>query len=177
MMDDFRSFEVEITDEDYKSIVYFNTFKKEKRMFFIFACVIISLFLVIVSISRGHIESYLTFSVSLGVVVLFAIQFMLTQMKIKKFLATKPSMLNIKRIVKISPEHISQSGLDSSDDVIYQYTNMRIAYELKEYFLIFTKNGKTLIIPKRFMEPNIIEYTRGVLKGNLGSDFELRKRS
>lgn len=177
MIDDLREFEIQITNQDYKNIVYFNTFKKEKRMGFIFACVAISLFLVIVSLSRGHIESYFTFAISVGVVLLFGIQVILCNVRIKKFLATNPSMLNVKRTISVNPEYISQSSIDGNDNIIYPFAGMAMAYELREYFLIFTKTGKTLIIPKRYMGEHIIEYTRSLLKGNLGSDFIIRKLS
>ncbi|MGL5439970.1 MAG: YcxB family protein [Filifactoraceae bacterium] len=176
MIEDIKNFEIEVTDTDYKNIVYFNAFKKERRMFFIFACVLISLFLIIVSIFRGEIKSYMAFGISLAVVILFFFQVVITQLKIKKFLKSNPTMINIKKDIKLNTEYISQSGKDGNE-IYYNYENMKKAYELKSYFLIFTKNGKTLILPKRYMGNDTINYISNTLKERLGDDFELRKRS
>lgn len=165
---------VEIGEQDYRSIMYFNLLYRKKWFPLLLAAAVL---LSVVQLVRYAVFDALTFSTALpSFTMLFLIAAMLgmTELSIRRFVRAG-GLKNSRRDMVIDENGIGAvADEDETPIEPYAWKNFTNAYELKSVFLMFLNIRQAVIIPKKAFTSEELEFVRELLSEKLGKKFEKR---
>lgn len=164
----------EISNKDYREIVYFNVFRKNKWGFWlIVVATIVSLFTMMGRIMDIFEVSDFLFYTSIIFIGLWILLIVVTEFIVKQFINSDKIVLGKERITKINYEKIT---VESGDISVANFTWDTIykAYEIKNYYLIYVNFQQAIIVAKRDLTEEQKSTVREILNTKLGKKYYIR---
>ncbi len=162
-----------ITPEDYKKVSFYLTFARKKDYPWLMAGVFVLAVIVIIwrLVSPGDIDTVM-FGASIVYICIALLVPIVAVMTAKKFISTDQIIIGRERSMLFDENGIRETGEGSSDSI--QWGQFHKVMEMKNYFLYFTNNLQSLIVPKRYIDVQNQKEMRSFLKRKLGKKYDSR---
>ncbi len=168
------SIDTTITEQDYKDIMYFNTFNKFKGYpYILIAGFVISVLIVLLRLIGLFKIPDLAVFAAVCFIVLLIFQLISTRSLIRRMIRKEDSGIGVttKTIVRGSGITLE----DSRGSQEYDWNSIVRGYELKNQFLFFLAKQKVIILPKSGMSDEQAAQVRRQAIRLIGPRFEDRK--
>ena len=163
-----------MTKEDYKTVVYFGAFGKNRAIKpLMWLAILIGVLQVIMVIRTGRVEYPLTFYSSLVLFALIGFSYLIVTMDINRYVNTNRVSVDAIRTITIDDDGITvlQPDLNTANIGFDRFSQ---AFEIKGYFLLYLSNLQAVVLAKRDIKPMDIEGLRNIITRQMGQKFVLR---
>lgn len=165
-------FESTLTRKDYRSAVYFNKlFRRKLLCGLLIAWVALGLGVPVVCWLL-ELPAYLYY-VSAALLAMLAFYIIKLQMDVRQVIANDKLSVGSIREITVFDDSIVVSGGKGRYRAEYRWKMFSQAYELKNFFLLYTTPQHALIIPKRDVPAYELEPMRNIFKAGLGKKLRI----
>ncbi|MEL7654755.1 MAG: YcxB family protein [Bacillota bacterium] len=160
------------TAQDYKKLVFFNTFLKKKLMVFLMPIGAVISLAAVIGKSIGKVEiSDWYYYVCLSFLWLLVLLYVVFIFSVKRFLASDRIIIDDEITVTINETGVMQEGRKAKSAGEFQWDMFYQSYETKHYFYLYINTLQAIILPKRDFSGTEIAAVEKLIKEKLGRRF------
>ncbi|MDF3000114.1 MAG: YcxB-like protein [Bacillota bacterium] len=156
---------ISTTEQDFKSLTFFNTYKK-KRGFLLFQILaaICSGGAILGRLSGAAEVANWYYYVCIAFLGLIIFQYFVFEASVKKFLRSDHLVVGSERTITISDAGLQEEGGRENSSGSYQWEIFYCAYETKKYFYLYLNTMQAIILPKRYFLPEEMDFLRELIQ-------------
>ena len=155
---------ISTTAQDFKSLTFFNTYKKKRGVLaFLILAAICSGGAIFGRLSGAAEVADWYYYVCIAFFGLIIFQYFVFQASVKKFLRSDHLVVGNERSMTISDSGIQEEGGRENSTGFYQWEIFYCAYETKKYFYLYLNTMQAIILPKRCFGPEEIDFTQKLI--------------
>lgn len=167
-----------IEAKDYRFAIYFNVILRNRFMPIAMVTAGILSIIEIVYCALTGFAKNLNYTLLSAVLIIGFIGYILyrTEKTAKKAVKHAEEMMGQERTVIFSEKNVVAEGSEKGDYTSMEWDSLSKAYELKQYFIVFFADPKTIVIPKEYMDYDQIRELTKLLQKKAGKNFINRSK-
>lgn len=167
-----------IEAKDYRFAIYFNVIFRNRIMPIAMAAAGVLSIMEIVYCALTGFAKNLNYTLLSAVLILGFIGFILykTEKTAKKAAKKAEEMIGQERSVIFSEKNVTAEGTEKGDYTSMEWDSLSKAYELKQYFIVFFADPKTIVVPKEYMDYDQMRELTKLLQKKAGKNFINRSK-
>lgn len=163
-----------MTKEDYRAVVLFGAFGKNRLIKPLMAvAVAIGILQVFMVLQSGQIAYPLTFYSSLVMFGLMGLSYFVVSFDINRYVNTNRVAVDAIRTVTLDEQGVTVLQPDLNTNTI-DFENFVQAFEIKGYFLLYLNNLQAVVLAKRDIRQEDIPVLRNIITQAMGRSFAVR---
>lgn len=168
-------FDVGLEKSDYRSVVYYNVMGKNKFAMFGMGFVLLACIAYLLADLAGLMEvSGLIRFVCAAFIILDAVLFAFMESITGKLMTSDRQYLGKKRHVTVNEDGITSKNAKEEEPLHFPWQELYNAAETKKQFLMFSRTGMILILPKSALTREQVPQLRKILKVMMQGEFKTK---